>query len=193
MNPKKIITFGIKGVPIVPLLLLGIVSAAGAIIATQTVTSSVTIQTNGAFTLLSFTGTAGAACSGTTTGAAFTAATYGTVSGSTASTPSSSAFCYHNTGNTPIYVGQFAPEVFFVRGSGFPTGTTEALVPFTGTLSTTANYCIPINGYTLNDAATCATAQLSASFTLQLTVPANTPAGSYTWTLTFNSYSTATG
>jgi hypothetical protein len=59
-------------------------------------------------------------------------------------------------------------------------------------LSTTSNYCIPVGSFQLFDS-TCTTVLLAQPFVLQLSIAANTVAGSYTWTDTFNGYSTASG
>ncbi len=172
---------------------MGITVVAATLVANYNVSSSVTINTNFTFSLVSFTGATGAACGSGTTGAAFTTASYGSVSGASASSTNSTQWCFKNTGNSAIFVGQFAPETFFAVSSGsLPSGASEAAKAWVGTLSTTANYCIPVGAYQLFDA-TCTSVSVPGSLVLQLSVAANTPAGSYSWTDTFHGYSTASG
>jgi hypothetical protein len=220
MQKSRLLKLSVRGVPVLPLLLnsdecariglsqihhfeilpshpsadMTVTLAAATLVASYNVSSSVTINTNFTFTLVSFTGANGAACGSGTTGAAFTSASYGSVSGSVASSTNSTQWCFKNTGNTKLFVGQFAPEVFFTTTSGsLPTGASESVKAWSGTLSTTSNYCIPIGGFQLFDAATCAIVQVPGSLVSQLTVASNTPSGTYSWTDTYNGYSTASG
>ena len=190
---RNILKLSVRGIPLLPLCIMAVSLSAASLVSTQNVSSSVTILTNFQIALFSFTGANGAACGSGTTGTAFTTASYGSVSGSTASTTNSTQWCFRNPGNSPVFTGQLAPESFFATTSGtLPTGATESVKAWTGTLSSTSNYCIPIGAFQLYDP-TCTTVQVAGSLVLQLSIAANTPAGTFSWVDTFHGYSTASG
>lgn len=173
MQTRKIVKFSIRGIPILPLMLMAVVSVGAVLVASRSVSNTLTISSAFSIQLFTFTG-------GVCTATVFSSYSFGTVAGQTAGSFNSTAFCIKNTSNAPVFIGG---SQAYTIGSGTPTGSTVRVVVLGGTdFKTVTNFSL----------AAGSTYQGTIGLAIDLQLAGTEPAGSYSWSSTVSAYDVST-
>ncbi len=196
MKLQRIVRLSIHGLPVIPIALMAVAIAAAVLAANTTIQNSVTIQT--------FQMQADTVSGGVCTTTVLTSVSYGIVP-SGQPLPNAN-FCLTNTSPSPIYTGgsTITGNIFTVSSGSLPPGVTQdwvvgassnpGCVGVSVPTSLTINAIAGANAWTVTSSkiGACNTADTISYFTLANTGSSTVP-GSYTWTDSLNSYTTATG
>src|SRR6266571_1921630 len=189
MKIRRIVRFGFRGIPLIPIAIMAVTVAAAVLAASTQIVSTVTIQT---FQMQADT-VSGTSCTTTP----LTSINYGTVP-SGAPLPNTN-FCLTNSSPSAIYTGggTITVPTFAITGS-LPSGVTEdwiiAASSNTGCVgmsiasqltitATPGSNTWTVSGGSLGNPGGCVAGNTISYFTLSHTGSSSTP-GTYTWTST---------
>ena len=196
MKIRSLVRLSFHGLPLIPIAMMSVAIAAAVLAANTTIQNSVTIQT---FQMQATT-VSGGVCTATV----ITSVSYGIVP---SSQPLPNAnFCLTNTSPSQIYTGgaTITGNILTVSSGSLPPGVTQdwvvgassnpGCVGLSVPTSLTINAIAGSNAWTVTNSkiGACNTADTVSYFTLANTGTSSVP-GTYTWTDSLNSFTTATG
>ena len=222
MQIRKILKVSIRGVPLLPIALMSIITVAAVLLATTSISTSITIVSS-AGTMRLYADPLGlnptshtcansaAPWMGTTVSSlAFPTVFSGVVNIMQSNTTKGTAavappgyfntnlgfFCFDNQdgANAFITASSFTLTGTFPTGSTVDVWTATVASGFTGTNIhvSAGGYCIPVGSQRLF-ATDCSTLASNTPAMIVLSIPSTAPAGTYSFSVTVNFYSTASG
>ncbi len=189
-NPLKWTIRG--GVPVLAVIGLLTTIVAAAVIANRSFTTTVTIGTNGNFSLFVY-DTATSTCTSTPFSIS--------ISDSGTGFNALYDFCIRNNGNAVLYFGSTASMNYNVTSGTLPTGATAVIADtWLQNDLNSPNHAVwssPIGGSMVmtyvSQFGTGTYGATQNAFEYAVNIPASAPAGSYSWTITLYGFSTSTG
>jgi len=172
MKISKMIRISVKGVPVLPLLLMGIVTVGAVVVAGRSVSNTLTINSAFSIQLFTFTG-------GVCTTTVFSSYAFPTQPGQTVATLDSSMFCIKNTSNNAVWIG--GSQAYSI-GAGFPAGSTVTIVNGAADLKSVTSFSL----------ASGASYFGTAGLDIRITLAGTEAAGSYSWSSTVNAFDVST-